>query len=170
MGRRTGLGNPKNFAERREKKIDNLLADTRCKRNPVAFRELYQKVYDLQQESFKAFESSMFVKFKANLNYIQLCSGLNQLEFCCIAGITSHALSEDNQYPNTIPIHSFTKSYSIMHYYLPSIEFCDMFNILFSETFPRLKDDYTANRLKLGKTDRKQYTFKNGTKKAKALV
>ena len=140
----------KNLAKR-GKGIDNLLQRTSYKRNNDAFKQLNSAIKAQRDEDFNTYNSIHFVNFKANLRYIQTCSGLNQEEFTAIANINRNALSEVNQFPTTIPIHSFLKCYSMMRYYLPAIEFCDMFLVRFETIFPYLKDNYSPNRIKLGK-------------------
>jgi hypothetical protein len=141
----------KNLAER-GKGIDNLLNDTSSKRNNDAFRQLNTEIKRLRDEDFDTYNLRHFIQFKANLKYVQVCSGLNQLEFTQMANINRNALSEANQFPTTIPMHSFIKCYSIMRHYLRSIDFCDMFLIDFSIAFPYLKTTYERNRTTLGKS------------------
>lgn len=136
----------------RDKAIDNLLLNYPRKRNIKAFKLLNTQIKAQRDEDFKHYSNVQFITFKANLKYVQVNSGLSQGEFSAIANISRNALSEVNQYPTTIPIHSFLKCYSIMRYYIQTIEFCDMFLIDFSEAFPYLKANYSANRIALGKS------------------
>ena len=151
MGKKYGFGNPKNFKERKERKIDNLLQQYPRLQTSQYFKHFCTEIERIKTEQFKIYLDVEFINFKANLRYIQKISGFNQDEFCRTVGLSKNALTNSQQFPTTIPLHSFKKSYSVMLYFLPTIEFCDMFNISFEQTFPLLREQEQGNRDKLNK-------------------
>jgi hypothetical protein len=86
------------------------------------------------------------------LRYVQINSGLTQVEFTSLARISNvvFARNEPN-YLRGLPLHTFFKAYSVCLIYLPSLDFCDMFTLDFRTTFPFLVEQQEENRRKLGK-------------------
>ena len=161
MALRTGLGNPKSFKERRERKIDNLLQTYSYLSKSQHFTVFCANLEASNKLNFQTFLLVHYINFKNNLRYIQKYSGLNARQFCLTAGLGVNALSLSQSFPTTIPMHTFVKAYSMMQQFIYSIEFCDMFLLDFSQTFPNYKDSFNANRIKFGKEARKVYTYQN---------
>ena len=151
MSSGVGFRNVEKFRKRKEGKFDNLKQTYPYLSNNPYFSQLCTRIEQLRNEQFDHYNNFQFVNFKSNIRYVQKCSGLNGDEFCRLAGISKNALSLNQQFPTTIPMHSFVKCYTAMLLYIHSIEFCDMFNLSFEQVFPQLKDNIAANRLKLGK-------------------
>jgi len=153
---------PKEFyLERRKRRYDYPLPSHYSSLDPSIFRGLGVELNHNREQDFNNYLSIQFPRYQKNIRFVQECSGLNKREFSLLANISDQAFRQKQAgSPTTIPIHTFIKSYSIMRYFLPMIEFCDMFMIDFSEVYPWLKQQEQANRLKLGKDKRKTYTFK----------
>lgn len=152
---------PAYFKARRERKVENLLKSKAFSSDPLVYRSICTKLESNRSEDFETYTERHFQTFRANLIYIQQHSGLSILEFSAAANISNHLISDKNLFHlATFPIHTFIKCYSVMRFYIETIDFCDIFTIDFKQAFPWLKDQEQQNRIKLGKKPRKTYTYK----------
>ena len=146
----------KERAERKERRFNNLLINST---NEVYLTEIKLLRTNYQQHNFNAFSAilpTFFDTFQKNLQYMIFVSSLNQVEFCTIAGVSRNIVKKNQlTYISHLKLHTFLKIYALFLVYLPTIEFCDMFTLDFSTTFPFLAEKREENRQKLGKKPRK---------------
>ena len=114
MSSTVGFRNVKKFRERKEGKFDNLKQTYPYLANNSYFSLLCTTIKQLRDEQFNNYNNIQFKNFKSNIRYVQQCSGLNQDEFCRLAAVSKNALSNNQQFPTTIPMHSFVKCYVAM--------------------------------------------------------
>ena len=143
--------------ERRKRKIENTLSKLPTDEAKANFNEL-NNLYTLSNtQVFKTNLSEFYAKFRHNLRYIQFNSGLTIHEFSSICQISNQLFSRNEpSYLRGLPLHTFFKAYSLCLVYLPTLDFCDMFTLDFSTTFPFLAEKREENRQKLGKKPRKK--------------
>ncbi len=136
----------------RQRKIDNLLSKLPNDEGKAYFNVLNDLYEHYNTLAFSNHLSQFYAKFRANLRYVQINSGLTQVEFTSLARISNvvFARNEPN-YLRGLPLHTFFKAYSVCLIYLPSLDFCDMFTLDFRTTFPFLVEQQEENRRKLGK-------------------
>lgn len=147
----------KERAERKEKRFNNLLINST---NEVYLTEIKLLRTNYQQHNFNAFSAilpTFFDTFQKNLQYMIFVSSLNQVEFCTIAGVSRNIVKKKElTYISHLKLHTFLKIYALFLVYLPTLDFCDMFTLDFSTTFPFLAEKREENRQKLGKKPRKK--------------
>ena len=151
------------FQERREKKFDNLQKLYPNTRQRGYFNSIKREYHKAYESYLKHFQEVQFRQVKNNLRYVQQCSGLNQKEFCIICDISNNAIAKNDKnvpYCHTIRMHTYLKYLGIIRYWLPMVTLSDMFELDLQAIYPDLKNEYQNNRLKLGKSIRKKYTFK----------
>jgi len=137
---------------RRERKYENHSSKLPNDEARAHFKALSKISIQSNEKHFSPTIASFITKFRANLRYVQECSGLTTIQFACIAQISNGLFTRQyNIYLNAIPLHTFIKVYTTFLIYLPSLEFCDMFTLDFRTTFPFLIDQQEENRRKLGK-------------------
>ncbi len=144
-------------AERKEKRFNNLLINST---NEAYCAQITNLRTTYQQHNFNAFNAilpAFFDTFQKNLQYIIYISSLNQVEFCTIAGVSRNIVKKNQlTYISNLKLHTFLKIFALFLVYLPTLDFCDMFTLDFSETFPFLAEKREENRQKLGKKPRKK--------------
>ena len=143
--------------ERKEKRIDNLLSKSTNQAYLTQFSNLRTSY---EKNNFIAFNDTLlkfYGYFQPNFQYMIEISGLSQVEFCAICGVSRNLVKKNQKtYLTNLKIHTFLKVYSLFLVYLPSLDFCDMFTLDFSTTFPFLAEKREENRQKLGKKPRKK--------------
>jgi hypothetical protein len=138
--------------ERKERRIDNLLSKSTNQAYLTQFSNLRTQYQRNNLVSFNDTLMKFYGYFQPNLQYMIEVSGLNQVEFCAICGVSRNLVKKNQKtYLTNLKIHTFLKVYSLFLVYLPSLEFCDMFTLDFRTTFPFLVDQQEENRRKLGK-------------------
>lgn len=148
---------PEGYKKDRERKIENLLAKLPTDEGKAYFKRLDTLYSDFNQIAFSTHLPSFYAKFRANLKYIQVNSGLTAVQFSNLARISNVIFSrQEPSYLRGLPLHTFFKAYSLCLVYLPTIDFCDMFTLDFAQTFPFLAEKREENRQKLGKKPRKK--------------
>ena len=148
---------PEGYKVDRQRKIENLLAKLPTDEGKDHFKRLDTLYSDFNQIAFSVHLPSFYAKFRANLKYIQLNSGLTAVQFSNLARISNVIFSrQEPAYLRGLPLHTFFKAYSLCLVYLPTLDFCDMFTLDFSTTFPFLAEKREENRIKLGKKPRKK--------------
>lgn len=137
--------------KRREKRIENTLLNLSTDEARHNFNQLRTDTQQNNEIAFKHVVIATFDKFKENLIFVQVNSGLTKKEFTAIAGV-SHNLffTTDNAHIINLRLHTFLKIYALFLVYI-NIDFTDMFTLNFSQTFPFLVDQREENRRKLGK-------------------
>ena len=151
------------FAKRREKKIDNYSKKFPHLTRSAHFKHINEQWKQACSINFLTFSNVHYINYRNNLRYVQQCSGLNVVEFTSNFNLNTNSLTKKaNELIKTpqIRMHTFIKAYSAMQVWLHTIEFCDMFLVDFREVYPFLMDNLQSNRLKLGKGNRKVYTYK----------
>lgn len=148
---------PEGYKKDRQRKIENLLSKLPTDEGKAHFKRLDELYSHYNELAFSTHLPSFYAKFRANLKYIQLNSGLNITEFSNLCRISNVFISrQEPAYLRGLPLHTFFKAYSLCLVYLPTLDFCDMFTLDFSTTFPFLAEKREENRQKLGKKPRKK--------------
>ena len=148
---------PEGYKKDRERKINNLLSKLPTDEGKAYFKRLDNLYSDFNEIAFTNHLPSFYAKFRANIRYIQVNSGLTTIEFSNLARISNVIFSRNEpSYLRGLPLHTFFKAYSLCLVYLPTLEFADMFTLDFSTTFPFLAEKREENRQKLGKKPRKK--------------
>ena len=148
---------PEGYKVDRQRKLNNLLAKLPTDDSKAYFKRLDESYTYFNEIAFSNHLPSFYAKFRANLKYIQLNSGLNITEFSNLCRISNVFISRtEPSYLRGLPLHTFFKAYSLCLVYIPTLDFCDMFTLDFSETFPFLTEKREENRIKLGKKPRKK--------------
>jgi hypothetical protein len=138
--------------ERKEKRIDNLLSKSTNQAYLTQFSNLRTQYQRNNLVSFNDTLLKFYGYFQPNFQFMIEVSGLSQVEFCAICGVSRNLVKKNQKtYLTNLKIHTFLKVYSLFLVYLPSLDFCDMFTLDFRTTFPFLVDQQEENRRKLGK-------------------
>jgi hypothetical protein len=140
------------LARRKERKINYLLS--RYTETPYLnhFNDLRTQYHRNNLVSFNDTLLKFYGYFQPNFQFMIEVSGLSQVEFCAICGVSRNLVKKNQKtYLTNLKIHTFLKVYSLFLVYLPSLDFCDMFTLDFRTTFPFLVDQQEENRRKLGK-------------------
>ena len=112
------------FCYRRQRKLDNLFRQKPYLKNNITFNYIRTRFSEIADQQFKQFTSEHYEQLKANVKYVQWCSGLNVQEFCAVFNLGHAIISlQENKYSHNIRQHTFLKIYSAFLIYLPSIEF-----------------------------------------------
>lgn len=149
------LGKEKQI-ERRKRKIDNLLSSTSNAQFLSHFNYLKSNWETKNSYVFTHSVNQFYSNFRKNLFFIQDISGMNQKEFSALTQVSCNVFYiEEKAYKLGLPLHTFLKIYTTFLLYI-DIDFCDMFTLDFSQTFPFLAEKREENRQKLGKKPRKK--------------
>ena len=135
-----------------EKKLDNLFRQKPYLENNPTFNNIRTRFKENTNSQFPQFSAIHYEQLKANVKYVQWCSGLNVQEFCAVFNLGHSIISnKENRFSHNIRQHTFLKIYSAFLIYLPSLDLFDIFILDFKECFPFLIEIRQKNKALLGK-------------------
>jgi len=142
------------YKQGRENKLDNLFRQKPYLENNPTFNNIRTRFQENTNTQFPQFSAIHYEQLKANVKYVQWCSGLNVQEFCAVFNLGHSIISnKENRFSHNIRQHTFLKICTAFLIYLLTIELFDIFRIEFPVSFPFLRNLRKINLMKLGKKE-----------------